>query len=158
VFAHSLPLSLPLPGGADLLAPFPLHVCACPLSTLWAHLVSVVDRSPVRSLSLTARWASHVCSVFPGTTVDPLPRVQHGDRTHRLPTRPSSFCAQLAPALSPCLISHTPALPLPLALAGDPRPRCRSCSLAEAAPSHPELCLDVRNSLLCLVYHNCALL
>ena len=58
--------------------------------------------------------------------------------------------------LSPCLILHTLALyralpPQPV-LARDPQPRCRPSSTPEVVPSCLELCFEVRNLFLCLVY------
>jgi hypothetical protein len=54
----------------------------------------------------------------------------------------------------PCLTSRkltlSRALLSPLALAGVPRPPCWLSSPSEAAPSHPELCPEVRNLFPCL--------
>jgi hypothetical protein len=65
--------------------------CATSLSTLRARLVSVVDRSFARSLSLYALWDPLVSSVFPATAADPRLCTCRGDHPHRSPMRPSSF-------------------------------------------------------------------
>jgi hypothetical protein len=92
---HTLPLSLPLPDGADLSASFPSRASAHSLSVLRACLVSATNPSPSRSLSHAMHWASPVNSVFPTTDADPRPQVRHGDHPRCLPTR---TCSLLNPA------------------------------------------------------------
>jgi hypothetical protein len=94
--AHPCSLSPFAWWGRSVDAGFP-HACAplslslsLSLSALRARLVSVVNRSPSRSLSLAAPWAT-VSSVFPATTADPCPRARRGDRPRRMPTRLSSY-------------------------------------------------------------------
>jgi hypothetical protein len=53
------------------------------LSALRASLVSVVDRSPTRSLSLAALWGRLVSSVFSATVVDLHPCTCRGDHPRR---------------------------------------------------------------------------
>jgi hypothetical protein len=152
------PSPLPLTGGVDLSALFPSCARAHSLSVLQARLVSATNRSPVCSLSLAVQWESLVSSVFPATAADPRPRVRRGDR----PRTQLSFEPRPHPLSLTCLISHkltlSHGLPSPLALAEDLRSLCRSSNPLEVAPSHPELCLEVRNSLPCPVYLNFALL
>jgi hypothetical protein len=54
------------------------------------------------------------------------------------------------PCLTSCKLTLSRALLSPLALAGVPRPPCWLSSPSEAAPSHPELCPEVRNPFPCL--------
>jgi hypothetical protein len=152
VLALSLPLSL-CPVGPICRRRFP---CAHTptLSVLRARLISVMDRSPARSIS--ARWASPVSFVFPATAADPRPHAHRGGCPCRSPTRPSSFLAPLAPALSPLPhFSHSRPLSRSAIAA---RARRRSTTtlpvvqLPEVAPSHPELRPEVRNSFSFLVY------
>jgi hypothetical protein len=77
---------------------------------------------PAPSLSLSARWASPINTVFPATVADPRPHARKKDWPRRLPTCPSSF---LSPACTRSLFptSFRPRSPS-LALC-----RRRQCSL-----------------------------
>jgi hypothetical protein len=126
------PLSLPLPGGADLSTPFPSRARAHSLSALRACHVSATNRSPARSLSLAARWASPVSSVFNATTADPHLRLHRGDHSHHLPTRPSSLLNPVSTrSLSPASFrTRSPSLALYPC-------RSRSLEIRDRAPDRP---------------------
>jgi hypothetical protein len=95
----------------------------------------------------------------------PRPTVDQHARPHaRTPRSPATSLTH-APQLLfehhphlhslPCPVSHSlalsRALPMPLDLAGDPRPPCLSPSSPEATPSDPELRPEVRHPFPCSV-------
>jgi hypothetical protein len=146
---------LPLPDGAYPSTLVSLARAPHSLYVLRACLVSAVPVPLARACASTP-WASPVSSAFPATAVDPHGHAHRDVWPCRLPTRPCSFWASPAAALSvPCHISPTltlsRALPPPLELAGDQRPPSRLSSLPEAMPSLPERRPEVRNSLSCSV-------
>jgi hypothetical protein len=137
--------------------------------------------SPAHSLSLSiscARISSHravaphapffsLCAVgLPYQFRPSVLAVDRRVRTHarrrisrprRPPTCPTPFLEpRQCPAHTPRLISLSftlsRALPMPLATAGDPRPRSRPSSSPETAPSLPELCPEVRHPSLCPIF------
>jgi hypothetical protein len=141
-------LPLPLPGGAGP---------SVPVAFACARVLSVPRARPVSAMSHTLRApVPYRCAVGLPCQLR-LPREPPWISTHtrqeprprRLPTRPSSLLSTARTRSLSYLISRkltlSLALPSPLALAGDPRPPCRPSSPPEAAPSHPELRLEVRN-------------
>jgi hypothetical protein len=111
---------------------------------------AVAPRVP---FSLSVPWTLHVRSAFPAPAVDRRVRTRARHRISR-PRRPAPFLEpRQCPALAPRLISHTlvlsRALPSPLDVAGDPRPRSRASSSPKTAPSLPELRPEVRHPSPC---------
>jgi hypothetical protein len=102
-------------------------------------------------------------------SASPSPRtaVDQRARTPRSPAKSPAHAPQLPfehrphPHSLPCLISRkltlSRAMLSPLTLAGVPRPRCRSFSPPEVAPSRPEHHSEVSNLFLCSVSLNSAL-
>jgi hypothetical protein len=111
-----------------------------PRAQPWTGTRALTPRSPATSLA-------HTPQVAPG----------HVARPRRVPCLLFFLLEpRLHPHSLPCPISHSPALsralPMPLDLAGDPRPSCRSYSPSEAAPDHPELHPEVRHPFPCSVF------
>jgi hypothetical protein len=95
---HALAPSLPLLGGANLSAQTSL--ARAPPSLYVAGPPHQRCEPFVRALARSHfMWASLVSSIFPATAADPHLRTHCGDRTCRLPMRPSSF---LSPAHVAC--------------------------------------------------------
>jgi hypothetical protein len=155
--AHSLPLSAQWgqvvgTGCPRLRVPLPLCLVG-----LLRQTPNHYPRAP--ALSLAAPWEPPISSAFPAPAVDQRART----RAH------SPGSSATSPAHAPQLIfEHRPckhsllrpishslalsrALPLPLSLAGNPRPPCRSSSLPEATPSDPELRPKVRHLFRCSI-------
>jgi hypothetical protein len=151
---HALAPSLPLPGGADLLASTSL-ACALSLCSVGPHCQCCGPFAHKLALSLPALWGSLVSSVFPATTADPRRRARRGDHPRRSLTCPRSFLSPARTRSLRCLISPTltlsHVLSSPPMLAGDPRPHYRPSSPLEVASSCPEHRPEVRNSLSCSV-------
>jgi hypothetical protein len=111
----------------------PLSHCAvgplCQLRLLHAHLgpEHVHSRRTLRTLATSPAHAPQLL-------------FEHRPRPHSLPH----------PSLHNLALSR--ALPMPLNLARDPRPPCRSSSPPEDTLGHPELCPKVRHLFSCLVF------
>jgi hypothetical protein len=116
--------SLPRAPILSLFAPWP------PLSAPPSPLLSWTSE---RALAHVARILGHVALPTPQLLFEPRPR------PHSLPRLNSH-----SPALSRALLT-------PSDLAGDPRPPPRPSSSPETAPSHPELCPEVRHLCSCSV-------
>jgi hypothetical protein len=117
---------------------------------------------PARPLPLVAPGGAALSALpSPRTVVDQRARTSRSLTTSpaHAPQRP--FEHGLHPHSLPCLIlrkltlSHT--LLSPLDFAEVPWLCCRSSSSQEAAPSHPELCPEVRHLFSCSVSPNSAL-
>ena len=157
----SLPRSLSrsLPAGVDLSAPVASpSVPLFPLC-LVGPCCQALSRCPVRPFSLSASWTLCVSSALLAPAVDRLVRTcahRRNSRPRRPPTCPSSLLEpRQRPHSLPRLISHSSALsrslPTPPDTVGDPRLLPQPSSSWETAPSHPELCPEVKHLCPCLI-------
>jgi hypothetical protein len=158
---------------------YSLPLSLCPVGPIYRHRlpsrarpVLSLFRGPRPSASLPVSLAHAPVSLCRGLALSALPsprtatysraHARQEDRPCHMPTCPSSFLSASPHSLSlPCLISPTltlsHALPLPPELAGDLCPPCWQSRALGAAPSLPDRCPEVRNSLPCLVSRNSAL-
>jgi hypothetical protein len=154
--AHSLAPPLPLPMEPIYRRRFP-RVCAPTLSLRCGPTSSTSWTIHPRSRSLSLRSGPALSAL---TSPQPLlthVRVHVVETAHvACPRAPAPFEPHPHLLYLSYLISSTltlsRALPSLFVLAEDPWPRCRSSSLPKVAPSRPELCPEVGNSFLCLVY------
>ncbi|PWZ37492.1 hypothetical protein Zm00014a_004443 [Zea mays] len=153
--ARALPRSLPSGPTCRRRFSSPARSLSLPVSRARIASTEQLPRVPLSPLS--ASWTLPVSSAPSALAVDRRvrTRARHRiSRPRRSPTRPAPFLEpRQCPAHTPHLISRSfalsRALPTPPTAAEDPRPRSRSSSSRETAPSLPELRPEVRHPSPC---------